>query len=174
MNYHKKLKNIKGFIIDIDGVLANNIVSIDENGKLTRRFYYRDLWAIQTALKKDYKIALINTTISSPLTELCNKIGFSEVYEARANRLKILNEFCKKFNFSYEEVAYIGDDIEDLEPIEAVGFSACPADAVSEIVDIVDYIATRNSGQGCIREILEKTLKVQGKWDVDVFLGIGK
>lgn len=174
MNYHKKLKNIKGFIIDIDGVLASNKVSIDENGKLTRIFYYRDLWAIQTALNKDYKIGLINTTISSPLIELCKKIGFSEVYEAKVNRLKILNEFCKKFNFSYDEVAYIGDDIEDLDPIEAVGFSACPSDAVSEIVDIVDYIASRTSGNGCVREILEKTLKVQGKWDVDIFLSIGK
>lgn len=174
MNYHKKLKNIKAFIIDIDGVLASNTVFIDENGKLTRTFYYRDLWAIQTALSKDYKIGLLNTTISSPLTELCNKIGFNEVYQAKTSRLKVLNDFCKKFDYAYDQVAYIGDDIEDLEPIEAVGFSACPADAVSEIVDIVDYIATRNSGQGCIREILEKTLKVQGKWDVDIFLGMGK
>lgn len=169
MNYHKKLKNIKGFLIDIEGVLAENRIMIDENGNLIRSFYYRDLWTIRYAISKGIKIAVLSYEITPSLEKICKNIGFTNIYQGNNNRLAILNDFCIKNDLTYEEVGYIGDDIDDIDPIQAVGFSACPADAVSEVVDLVDYIASQSAGQGCVREIIEKTLKVQGKWAINFY-----
>lgn len=169
MNYHKKLKLIKAILIDIDGVLASNNIFLDEHADITRRFYFRDLWAVQTAMKKEIKVALITNFLTPDLVRVFKNIGIQEVYEPQNDRMQLLEDFCQKYNFSYDDIAYLGDDIEDLIPMENVGFSACPGDAVPEITDIVDYISYRNGGDGCVRDIIEKTLKVQEKWDIEEF-----
>jgi 3-deoxy-D-manno-octulosonate 8-phosphate phosphatase (KDO 8-P phosphatase) len=162
-NYKQKLRNIKVFIFDVDGVLTNgDVYMIDE--QLVRVFNSRDAYAIQYAVKNGYKIFVITGGRNKAVKERLTDLGVTEVRMQASNKLKVYDELRTQYGFSDAQVLYMGDDIPDHEVMEIVGVSACPQDAAVEIKALSDYQSPFNGGRHCVRDVIEQTLRVQGVW----------
>ena len=166
-NYKKELKKIKAFVLDVDGVLTNGGLIIYPDGKFLRQMNAKDGYALKLAIKHDYVIGIITGGREENIKTRLEKLGVKEVFLGAHNKLPILKEFLNKHNLKKEEVLYMGDDIPDMECLKYVGVSCCPNDASYDVKNICDYISNRNGGEGCVRDIIEQTLKVSDKWNFD-------
>ncbi len=166
-NYKKELSNIKAFIFDVDGVLTNGGLIIYPDGKFLRQMNAKDGYAIKIAIKKGYIIGIITGGREENVKMRLEKLGIKEVFLNAHNKLPILKIFLKKYKLQKEEVIYMGDDIPDLECLKYVGLSCCPSDASYDVKNICDYISNKKGGEGCVRDIIEQTLKVSDKWNLD-------
>jgi 3-deoxy-D-manno-octulosonate 8-phosphate phosphatase (KDO 8-P phosphatase) len=164
MNILAPLANIKVFVFDIDGVLTNGQLLLQEDGSMLRSMSIKDGYALQLAVKNGYEIAVISGGKSSAAKIRLERLGLKDVFIAVENKAALLHDLKKERNWHFEELLYMGDDVPDLEVMRLCGFKACPKDAVSEIKNIADYISPACGGQGCVRDVIEKTMKVQGKW----------
>ncbi len=163
-NYLKDLKKIKAFLFDVDGVFSKNFVVFD-NGELYRIMNARDGLAVRMALEKGFYVGIITGGVNESVRDRFKVLGVTDVYLGhRHDKLDMAEDFCAKYGLSLDEVLYMGDDLPDYELMKAAGFSACPADAADEIKEIANYISDKNGGEGCVRDVVEKTLKVQNKW----------
>lgn len=160
----EKLKNIKAFILDIDGVLTDATVLVTEAGEQLRRFNVRDGYALQLAVKKGYKVSAISGGKSASVVLRLQGLGITDVYLGIDKKLDVYTDFIKTHDLKHEEVLYMGDDIPDVPVMKLVGLACCPADAVEEVKALSEYISTAKGGYGCVRDIIEKVLKVQGLW----------
>jgi len=159
-----QLKDIKAFVLDIDGVLTDATIHVTETGEQLRKFNVRDGYALQLAVKKGYLICVISGGKSASVLHRLNGLGITDIYLGIDKKLDVFRDFIAERGIFSSEVLYMGDDIPDIPVMEVCGASACPADAVEEVKAISSYIATKNGGFGCVREVIEKVLKVQGQW----------
>ena len=166
-NYKKQLKNIKAFVFDVDGVLTNGGLIIYPNGKFLRQMNAKDGYAIKLAIKNKYTIAIITGGREENIKTRFENLGVSEVNLGVHDKLPVLKNFMSKNNLKKEEVLYMGDDIPDIECLKYVGFSCCPIDASTDVIEICDYISNKNGGEGCVRDVIEQTLRVTKKWTLD-------
>ena len=165
--YKKKLKQIKAIVLDVDGVLTNGGLIIYPDGKFLRQMNAKDGYAIKLAIKHDLVIGVITGGREQNIKSRLENLGVKEVFLGAHNKLPILKQFLKKHNINKEDVMYMGDDIPDLEVLKYVGFSCCPSDASHDIQKICDYISIKKGGEGCVRDVIEQTLRVTDKWDLD-------
>lgn len=165
--YLTKLKEIKAVVLDVDGVLTDNSILVTEDGQQLRRFHVKDGYAIQLAVKKGYKICAITGGKSEGIAHRMNHLGVKETFLSVSDKSSVLTDWMLSKKLSPEEVLFIGDDLPDYDVMQQVGLSACPADAAEEIKAIADYVSPLNGGNGMVRELLEKLLKLQGNWAVD-------
>jgi 3-deoxy-D-manno-octulosonate 8-phosphate phosphatase (KDO 8-P phosphatase) len=163
-SYKELLPTITTFIFDVDGVFTDGTVQILPNGELIRTFGVRDSYAVQYAVKKGYNIAIITGGNSMAVKESLGRLGVDDVFLSSKNKLKVFENYLSEKGIKQEEVLYMGDDIPDYDVMKRSGVSACPADAAVEIKSISRYISNKNGGKGCVRDIIEQTLRVQGKW----------
>lgn len=163
-SYKELLPNITTLIFDIDGVFTNGKVQILPDGQLIRSFSVKDSYAIQYAIKKKMTIAIITGGNSMPVMDALKSLGVQHIFMESKNKLKVFSKFLHEKEISAEEVLYMGDDIPDYEVMEKCGVAVCPFDASEEIKRISDYVSNKKGGEGCVRDIVEQTLKVQGKW----------
>ena len=168
MNYRKKLKTIKALIFDVDGVFSREFFAV-ENGEFHRVMNAKDGLALKYASQKGFLTGIITGGTSESVRQRFENIGVADVYLGYMSKKDALEDFCTKHKISYSDVLYMGDDLPDYEVLKLVEFSACPADAANEIVEIVDYISEKNGGEGCVRDIIEQVMKVQEKWNIDDF-----
>ena len=166
-SYKNKLKDIKAFILDVDGVLTNGGLIIYPDGKFLRQMNAKDGYAIKLAITKGYTIAVITGGREQNIKSRLEKLGVKEVFLGANNKLPILKQFMKKNNLTTQEVLYMGDDIPDLSVLRHVGFSCCPIDAAHDIKSICNYISNKKGGEGCVRDIIEQTLRLNNKWNLD-------
>lgn len=159
-----RLHQVKAFVLDIDGVLTDATVHVTETGEQLRRFNVRDGYAIQLAIKRGFKICAISGGKSQGALLRLNTLGMTDVYLGIAKKIDTYNKFIQDNAFSPEEILYMGDDIPDLPVMQLAGVPVCPADAVEEVKAISMYISPKGGGEGCVRDVIEKVLKVQGKW----------
>lgn len=159
-----KLKNIKAFVLDIDGVLTDATIHVTESGEQLRRFNVRDGYAIQLAVKKGYLFCVISGGKSESVIFRLKGLGITDVHLGITRKLELYNEFMLKHELQAENVIYMGDDIPDIPVMNAAGVKACPSDAVEEVKEICDYISPKKGGEGCVRDVIEKVLKVQDNW----------
>lgn len=164
MNYKSKLHVIKAFVFDYDGVMTDGGVWTYDNREMVRCSNTKDGYALQYAVKKGYTIAIITGANTSSITNRMEFLGVKQVYLGCANKLDTYRKFLSTNNLRPEEVVCMGDDIPDYEMLSHCGVSACPADAVTEIKDMVDYISLYKGGRGCVRDIIEQVLRLQGQW----------
>ena len=164
MNILAPLSTIKVFVFDIDGVLTNGQLLLQEDGSMLRSMNIKDGYALQLAVKNGYEIVVISGGKSSAAKIRLERLGLKDVFIAVENKPALLHDLVKERNWCFEELLYMGDDVPDLEVMQLCGFKACPKDAVSEVKNIADYISPVCGGQGCVRDVIEKTMKVQGKW----------
>lgn len=164
MNYKAKLHKIKAFIFDYDGVMSDGSVWVLNDNTQLRRGNVKDGYALQYAVKKGYKIALISGGRCETINIRMNQLGISDVFLGCDNKIETFKKYLSDNNLSAEEVLYMGDDIPDYHVMKASGVSACPADAAEEIRAIADYISFANGGCGCVRDIIEQVLKLHDNW----------
>lgn len=163
-SYKSLLRNINTFIFDYDGVLTNGIVILMEDGEHLRTANVKDGYAIQLAVKKGYRVAVITGGLSKTLETRFRALQVTDIFLGANNKLEIFEDYLSENNIKRENVLYMGDDIPDYEVMKKVGVPTCPADAAEEIKSISKYISHFKGGEGCVREIIEQVLKIQGKW----------
>jgi len=164
INLFDKLKAVKAFIFDVDGVLTNNEILVTEAGELLRTMNVRDGQAIKWAIRAGYSVCIITGGRSEGTKKRLTDLGIEEYYSGIADKLPVFQSFLQRTGRQALEVCYMGDDIPDLPVLRRVGVSACPADSVPEVLDTCDYISPLKGGAGCVREIIEKVMKLQDKW----------
>lgn len=167
-NYKTTLKSITTFCFDVDGVFTNGIVHLMPDGEQLRTANVRDGYAVQLAIKKGYNIAIITGGNSEAVRKRFEGLGVTDVYLSSHKKTDVFAAYLAAKGLSAAEVCYMGDDIPDYLVMKEVGLAVCPADAASEIKDISAYVSPYAGGCGCVRDILEQTMKVQGKWMDDL------
>jgi 3-deoxy-D-manno-octulosonate 8-phosphate phosphatase (KDO 8-P phosphatase) len=163
-NYKSILKNIDTLIFDVDGVFTDNRVILIPGMEPVRTFSARDGYALQYAIKKGLRIVIITGGRSESVIERLQEFGIEHIYTSIQNKEEKLKSFIAENNSDPEKILYMGDDIPDLRVMLMVALACCPQDAVNEIKNICNYVSPIKGGQGCVRDIIEQTLKVQGKW----------
>jgi len=167
MEILEKFKKIKAFIFDVDGVLTNGEILVTENGEQLRTFYIKDGYALQLAVKQNYPIAVITGGKSQGVKLRLQGLGINDVFINISDKISTLNNWIQKQGLTNDEVLFMGDDIPDLAAMQSVGFAVCPADATEDIKAISLYISPYNGGRGAVRDVLEKALRLQNKWNQD-------
>lgn len=158
------LKKVTTFIFDYDGVMTDGTVYMDSNGDPLRTSNVKDGYALQLASKLGYHLAVISGAVVTNITKRLNALGVHDVFTGIPDKVVKLEEYMEQYGLEPEQVVYVGDDIPDLKVMLRVGVPACPSDAAPEIQRICKYISSKPGGQGCVRDIIEQTMKVQGKW----------
>lgn len=164
MNVLAEFKKVTTFIFDVDGVLTDSTVLVMENGLQARRMNIKDGLALQMALKNGFRVLIISGAESGPVMERLKKLGINEMSMGILDKRKFVADYIVKNNLNWEELLYMADDLPDLATMKMVGLPCCPADAVPEILELSKYISPVNGGLGCVRDVIEKVLKVQDKW----------
>jgi 3-deoxy-D-manno-octulosonate 8-phosphate phosphatase (KDO 8-P phosphatase) len=164
-NIFEYFKKINTFIFDVDGVLTNNNLLITEAGELLRTMSARDGYAIKQALQQGYRIAIITGGKSQGVIKRLEGLGIKDIFSGIEDKLPVYRNYLKNNNLNSDTVLYMGDDMPDRDIMRYVGLSACPADAIPEIIAVCNYISPLNGGAGCVRDVIEKTLKLRGHWD---------
>lgn len=150
---------VKMMILDVDGTLTDGGMYFTENGDLIKKYNAKDGLAIKRMIKEGKHIGIISHgTKHQVVQDRADLLGIQHVFVGSEPKLKVLNEWLNKLNISADEVVYVGDDINDLDIIEAVGLTACPGDAVDEVKRKVDIVLSKNGGEGCIRELVDEWL----------------
>ena len=168
MNILQQFKPIKLIVMDVDGVLTDGKILLLESLEMARNMHVKDGYAMQLAIKKGYQIVIISgATDGGAVSHRLKKLGINEVHQGIKDKATLLSTIINKGDFTKEQVLFIGDDIPDYHAMKLVGLACCPADAVSEIKSISNYISPLNGGEGCVRDIIEKVLKLNGHWDLD-------
>ncbi len=163
-NYKEKLTGITTFVFDYDGVFTDGVVYLLEDGEQLRTANARDGYALQLAIRNGYRICIITGGLSKGIAERFKRLNVEDVFLGAHDKLSVFNSICQKHNLSKEEILVMGDDIPDYQMIMKAGVSCCPADAAMEIRSTVDYISHYNGGKGCVRDIIEQVMRLQGKW----------
>ncbi len=163
ISYKERLPKITTFIFDVDGVLTNGDVAFS-NGNVVRTMYSKDGYALQYALRKGYKIFVITGASAPDVKERLENLGVHRVVLQSRDKLTIYRNLQEEFNFEDEQVLYMGDDIPDIPLLREVGVSACPQDAAVDVKPICHYQSPFFGGKGCVRDVLEQVMRVQGKW----------
>lgn len=151
--------NIKAFIMDVDGTLTDGKIYMSANGELMKAFNIKDGMGIVEARKSNLTPIIITGSTSEIVAHRCKELGIEILHQGVADKLSKLKEVAASLNISLDEIAYIGDDTNDLECMNACGFSACPANAVTKVRESVDYICQLKGGEGAVREMLDKLIK---------------
>ena len=163
-NFKEKLKNIKAFVFDVDGVFSSNIL-LHPNGDMFRAMNVKDGYALQYAVNE---VGFLSCIITGGYSESVRKrfrgLGITDIYLKSTNKFEDFEDFIYKYDLKPEQVVYMGDDIPDFEVMKVVGIPTCPADAAEEIKAISVYISDKKGGDGCVRDIIEQVLRAQGKW----------
>jgi 3-deoxy-D-manno-octulosonate 8-phosphate phosphatase (KDO 8-P phosphatase) len=159
-----KMKAVKAFVFDVDGVLTNNDVFVTEAGELLRTMNVRDGQAIKWAVQAGYPVGIITGGRSEGVKKRLTALGVEEYYSGIHDKWEALQSFLKRTDTLVSEICYMGDDLPDMPVMRKVMLSCCPADAVPEVRAICDYVSPLGGGQFCARDIIEKVMKLQEKW----------
>lgn len=162
-SYKEKLNPVTTFIFDVDGVLTDGSVML-YNNKVVRTLNSRDGYALQFAAKMGYRILIITGGNSPAVESRLLNLGVTEVCMKANNKLEVYKSLKEKYGFEDEQVLYMGDDIPDYHVMQTVGISTCPQDAAVEVKAMCDYQSPYAGGRHCVRDVVEQTLRAQGKW----------
>ena len=150
----EKLKEIKMLVMDVDGTLTDGKIYYGSNGEIFKAFDVRDGYRLIKCEEYGIITAIISGKSSEVVAGRARDLKIKEVYQGISNKIEILTMLIDKYKLSKNQVAYIGDDVNDLECMEYCGFSACPADALEEVKTKVDYICKNIGGHGAVRELI--------------------
>ena len=158
------LRKIRAIVFDLDGVLSKSTISLGMDGTPLRTVNIKDGYAIQLAVKMGLNIAIISGCRIDAVRKRYEGLGMTDVYLGAAVKIKVYEEFLAKHDLKEDEVMFMGDDIPDLEVMRRVGCPVCPKDACNEVKETSIYVSDYEGGCGCGRDVIEQTLKAQGKW----------
>lgn len=163
-NFKEKLKEIRAFAFDVDGVLSTNSIPLSPAGEPLRCINIKDGYAIHLAVLREIPLAIITGGKTESVRVRFADLGVKDIYMGSHRKTDDFADFLQRNNLTPDQVMYMGDDIPDYEVMQQVGLAVCPADAAPEIKAIAHYVSPYNGGCGCGRDIIEQVLKAQGLW----------
>ncbi len=164
MNVLELFKDVEAIVLDVDGVLSPSNLLVLENGQLIRQTNSRDGYAIRYAIKSGLKVAIITGGKSEGVIRRYNNLGMMDIFSGIENKVEALEDYIYAYDLNPEKILYMGDDLPDFEVMKRVGLPCCPNDAAPEIKALSKYISPINGGQGCVRDVIEKVMKLNGTW----------
>ena len=163
-NYKALLTEVDTFIFDYDGVMTDGKLILQHEGNPLRSANVKDGYVLQLAVRLGYRVVIISGGLSKSMENRFEALRINDVFLGVSDKLVVLNNYISKNNLDLKKMVYMGDDIPDFKVMKEVGVPCCPADAAEEIKSISIYISDKKGGEGCVRDIIEQVLKVQGKW----------
>ncbi|GGF17824.1 KdsC family phosphatase [Hymenobacter cavernae] len=158
------LTAIRAFIFDVDGVLTDGTLLALNSGEQARTFHIRDGYAIRHAVAKGYRIIVISGREEEGVRRRLESLDVHDIYLGAADKMKIFNNYINLHRLDPVHIAYMGDDMPDVEVMRRCAVAACPSDAASDVRAISNYVATLPGGRGAVRELIEIVMKAQGTW----------
>lgn len=157
-------KTIRFLVMDVDGTLTDGKIYMGGNGELMKAFDIKDGYGIHDILMPGgVEPVIITGRFSDILKNRCDELGITNLFQGVKDKVSKLNAFLLDHNCSLSEVAYIGDDLNDLDCIKTVraegGLTGCPSNAVKEVKRAVDFRSRNNGGEGAVRDFIEYVLK---------------
>ena len=155
----ERLQNLKMLLLDVDGTLTDGGIYIDESGNQSKKFNVKDGLGIKLAMAEGVDVGIISHSSSSGMIEKrATMLGMTFCYVGKEPKLEVLQKWCLENDWDIDQVGYIGDDLTDIPIMEAVGLSACPADAVKDVKAAADILLKLKGGEGCVREFVDDFL----------------
>ena len=151
----KVFKELKLFATDVDGVLTDAGMYYGESGEELKKFNTRDGMGIKLLQAEGVMIAIITMEQTKIVVRRAKKLGITEVFQGAKDKVSVLAHLSEKFNIPFEQMAYMGDDVNDVLALQAVGYAAAPADCVDQVRQVVHYICRKNGGEGVVREVID-------------------
>ncbi|MBK8653334.1 MAG: HAD hydrolase family protein [Haliscomenobacter sp.] len=164
MSYLDHFRQVTTFVFDVDGVFTNNEILVTEAGELLRKMNVRDGYAVKVAIQQGYRIAIISGGRSEGVRKRFADLGIEDIYLGKQEKTEAFEEFLHTYDLHPEEILYMGDDLPDYPVMRRVGAPACPNNAAHELLQISVYVSPLNGGEGCVRDVVEQVLRLQGKW----------
>lgn len=164
MNVLEHFQNINTFIFDVDGVLTDGSVLLLDNGLQARKMNVKDGLALQMAVKNGYNVVIVSGGSSEPVIHRLQYLGLKEIYLGLKDKLKFLESYLEQNKLNWKQSLFMGDDLPDIPVLENAGLPCCPSDAVIEVRKISKYISPVKGGYGCVRDVIEKVLKLNDHW----------
>jgi 3-deoxy-D-manno-octulosonate 8-phosphate phosphatase (KDO 8-P phosphatase) len=164
-NFKEILGRIRGFVFDVDGVLTDGSLHVLEDGVLLRKMNIKDGYALQLAVKKGYYIFVISGSTPVGAQKRLQNLGITEVHIGIKDKLSKLETLLLHYQLPYTQLLYMGDDMPDLEVMQKCAIASCPADAAWQVKKISNYISEKNGGEGCVRDVIEQVLTLNGDWE---------
>ena len=153
------MNSIKLLVLDVDGTMTDGGVYVMEDGRQFKKFNAKDGMGIKLAMKKGIEVGIIShSLVTEMVSSRANSLGLKYFYIGQETKLLILKKWQESLGLQASEIAFIGDDVNDLEVMQYVGTAACPADAVKQIKEISDVVLTKNGGEGAVREFVDEYL----------------
>lgn len=150
---------IKLLIMDVDGTLTDGRIYLGNNGEEFKSFCVKDGMGIKELMKRGVVPVIMTGRRSKLVENRCMELGITHLYQNISDKISKMHEICHEMQIDYEEIAYIGDDINDLECLKVCGVSACPNDAAEQILRVVNHICNKKGGEGCVRELAEYIIR---------------
>lgn len=163
-SYKEYLSQITTFVFDVDGVLTNGSIAVTSSGEMLRTMNIKDGFALKTAVDRGYNVCIISGGSNEGVRIRLQGLGVTDIYLGTHHKTETLTDYLNTKKIKPKNVLFMGDDIPDLLVMQGVGLPCCPQDAVPEIKEISNYVSHKKGGMGCVRDIVEQVLKVQGKW----------
>jgi 3-deoxy-D-manno-octulosonate 8-phosphate phosphatase (KDO 8-P phosphatase) len=167
MDVLAQFQKIRTFVLDVDGVLTDGSIQLLPNGEQSRTMSIRDGYALQLAIKMGYRIVIITGGRSESVVSRLKGLGITDIYIGVRDKIDCLENYVLEQDLIWEEILYMGDDIPDYGAMQRCGLATCPADAAPEIKQISHYSSAIKGGHGCVRDIIEKVMKLNEHWQLD-------
>lgn len=166
MSYKEYLKHITTFIFDVDGVLTDGTIQVNTQGELFRTMNIKDGYGLKVAVEQGFNVCIISGGTNEGVRLRLKNLGIKDIFLGADRKTEILENYLKAHNIKRENTLFMGDDLPDFEIMQQVGLPTCPQDAVPEIKTISKYVSHKKGGKGCVRDVIEQVLRVQGKWTI--------
>lgn len=164
MNPLEKFNSIDTLIFDVDGVMTDSRLRVQEDGTLLRTMNVRDGYALKRAVQAGLTVCIITGGRSEGVAIRLRNLGVQHIYHSIQDKLGAYQQFIEKYEIDEERTLYMGDDLPDFDVMRKVELPCCPRDAAHEIVEIAQYVSPYDGGDGCVRDVIEKILRLQDKW----------
>jgi 3-deoxy-D-manno-octulosonate 8-phosphate phosphatase (KDO 8-P phosphatase) len=149
---------IKLLVMDVDGTLTDGKIYMSANGELLKAFNIKDGYAIARLRDYDIEPVIITGRSSEIVRQRCAELNIKELHQGIENKSYKLRDVCEKYKIDLSQVAYIGDDLNDLSCMKICGYSACPSDAMIQVKESVNYVCNAKGGEGAVREYIDYLL----------------
>lgn len=163
-NPYARLHAVTTFILDVDGVLTDGKLLITEEGKELRSMHTKDGLAVKMASDSGYRVLIISGGNSEGVVKRMQKLGATRVYMNCKDKLELAKKLGDEMGFQLSECLVMGDDLADFSLMQAAGVAVAPADAAHEILEIAHFVSSFKGGEGCVREYIEKVMRLNGHW----------
>ncbi len=157
-----KARKVRLLLMDCDGVLTDGRLYFSESGEIMKAFHVRDGQGIVLWHKAGFLSAIISGRSSEIVRVRADELGIKMLFQGIDEKLKIIKKISAESKIGFDEMAFIGDDVGDVDAMKAVGFSACVADAVRQVKSVADFVTTKNGGEGAVREVIDLLLHAKG------------